>query len=299
MPWITPPSKKQLIRLNDGNQLCCLTFIPPEWKEANGIVVLLHGMGGSDRSHYMRRITSKLYNRGYFVFCLNRRGCGCGKGLSCVLSHAGKTDDILFVLKKIRDSYPSAPIQMIGFSSGGNHLLKLLGELGDEGTKYLTHCVAICPLVDLKKASEDFGKPSNRFYERYYINSLIKLIRKAEKAFPDEEKVEFPKNCTMVQYDEHYTVPKWKFQDTDDYYAKSSSKNFVSMIQVPCDLLYAEDDPLIAFETIESLALSDSVKLWKTKHGGHMGFLGYGNHTASIRWMDQQIMSWLDRDLYP
>lgn len=294
LPVITPPSKKQLITLDDGNQLCCRTFIPSEWKEANGIVILLHGMGGSDRSHYMKRITNELYRRGYFVFCLNRRGCGCGKGLSRNISHAGKTDDILFMLKKIKESYPTASIQMAGFSSGGNILLKLLGELGNEGTKYLTHCVVVSPLVNLKKAAEDFAKPSNRLYERYYIKGLIKLIRAAEKAFPDEKKVQFPINCSMVQYDELYTVPKWGFLNTDDYYAKCSSFYYISGIQVPCNLLYAEDDPIIDYKTIESLAFSDSLKLWKTKYGGHMGFIGYTNHSTSIRWMDEKVISWLE-----
>lgn len=298
LPLFMPPSEQQLILLDDGNRLCCHTFIPPEWKEEKGIVILLHGMGGSDRSHYMRRITSKLYRRGYFVFCLNRRGCGCGQGLSNTLSHAGKTDDILFVLKQIRNSYPSAPIQMVGFSSGGNLLLKLLGELGEEGPKYLSHGIAICPAVDLKKTSETFGMPSNLFYEKYYVDGMIKLIREAEKAFPNEKKVVFPKKCSMVQYDELYTLPKWGYQTVDEYYAKNSSESFISRIQVPCDLLYVEDDPLIDYYSIESLSFPDSVKLWKTKHGGHMGFLGWTCHGTSIRWMDQQVISWVDLEYF-
>jgi len=293
LPLITPRSEKQLIRLDDGNRLCCRTFIPPEWNEEKGIVLLLHGMGGSDRSHYMKRITSQLYRRGHFVFCLNRRGCGCGKGLSRHIGHAGKTDDILFVLKKIKESYPETPIQIAGFSSGGNILLKLLGELGKEGPEYISHGIAVSPVVNLKKASEDFAKPSNRFYEKYYIKSLIKLIRAAEKAFPDEKKVLFPDDCSMVQYDELYTVPKWGFQNTNDYYAKSSCSSYVSEIQVPCDLLYAEDDPIIDYQTIESLPFCRSLKLWKTQYGGHMGFLGYTNRVAKIRWLDEKVMSWL------
>ena len=293
LPLIMPSFQKQMIRLEDGSQLCCIAFIPPEWKESKGIVILLHGMGGSDQSHYMKRITSKLYRLGYFVFCLNRRGCGCGLGLSPTLSHAGKTDDILFVLKKIRKSYPSTPIQMVGFSSGGNLLLKLLGELKEEGIKYLSHCVAVSPLLDLKKTSENFGKPSNRLYEKFYIKGLIKLVRAAESAFPNEEKVQFPKNCSMLQYDKLYTLSKWGYQNIDDYYTKCSSAFFVSDIQTPCDLLYAEDDPLINYENIQSLPFSNFLKLYKTKHGGHMGFLGCTNHGISIRWMDQQVISWL------
>ena len=295
LPVWGPPSEKQMFQLEGKNKLCCLQHIPKNWDAQKGIVILLHGMGGSSQSHYIRRISSKLYRLGYFVFCLNRRGCGCGEGLASPLCHGGWTEDLLLVLKSLRENYPDSPIRVVGFSLGGNLLLKLLGELGAEGNKYLSHGIAVSPVVDLRDASETLGLPSNRIYERYYVNGLMTLVRAAEKAFPDEKKTAFPERCSIIQYDALYTAPKWGYKSVYDYYAKNSSAAFVPKIQVPCDLLYAADDPFIRFEIIQSLPFPPCVKLWKTKYGGHMGFLGFVDRYTSIRWMDHTVVSWIEQ----
>lgn len=295
LPMRDPPSKNLMIELADSDRLCCPIFTPENWNEKKEIVVMLHGLGGSDKSRYMRRITSHLYSKGYLIFCMNRRGCGRGAGLSKRLPHGGLTGDILHVLKKLRQDYPLAPIQLVGFSIGGNLLLKLLGELGDEAHEYVNHGIAVSPTVDLKDTAETLATPSKWLYNRYYINGLIDLVNKSQAAFPNEKKVKFPKNCTSIDYDGLYVAPKWGYKNAYDYYAQNSSNQFIPNITVPCDLLYAEDDPFIRHETIESLKAPSSLTIWKTKHGGHMGFLGPADNGRSIRWMDRQVIQWIEK----
>ncbi len=288
-PVMSPPSVQELIRLEDGNQLCCRMFAPKEWEENGRIVVLLHGMGGSSSSHYIRRMAAKLFRLGYLVYCINRRGCGCGEGLSRFLSHAGYTRDILIVLEELKRRFPKASIQMTAFSIGGNILLKLLGELGTEGQKYLSHAIAVCPLVDIA----DTVKTIDRFMEKYYLKTLVSLVKSCEEAFPDEEKAAFPKNMTLDDYNRLYIVPKWGYSSVEEYYKKNSCTHFVPHIDVSCDILFSQDDPIIRSHTIESLKAPLSMRRWRTSFGGHMGFLGYVPGNLNIRWMDHQILEWI------
>lgn len=293
-PLQDPPSTIKVLTLDDGDQLHCPIFTPSKRKLHKGIVLLLHGLGGSHGSHYMRRITSKLYQLGYTVICMNRRGCGPGIGYSRRLPHGGLTQDVISLLTLIRSQYPKEPIQIIGFSIGGNLLLKLLGELGSQADLYINRGIAVSPLVDLKDATKMLGLPSMRLYEKYYVDGLLRLVEAAEKAFPELEQTIFPSRCSIQEYDERYTAPKWGYRDADEYYRVNSANQFIPNIQTSCEILHAKDDPFIRFETIESVNVPPCVNVWASEKGGHMGFLGYTKQRYDYRWMDEQIVNWVE-----
>lgn len=293
LPLKEPSLEEWILDLEGGDKLSVNLYIPRSWREENGIVSLMHGLGGSDRSHYMRRMTRRLYDLGVLVVGINRRGCGSGAGLAKRHSHGGLTADTLLALREVRRRYPKAKLQAVGFSMGGNILLKLLGELGDDAEPIIARGIAVCPIVDFFDTCDHMCQPSMRLFNDYYVNALVALAKEAERAFPDIKKIDFPERMTIEEYDRLYTVPKWGFASLEEYYQTSASNQFVPKIRVPCDILFSEDDPVIRCRTIEALRPPPAVNLWKTRQGGHLGFLGWSKEYRGIRWMDHKLLSWL------
>lgn len=291
-PLKDPPTEEIIFELAGGDKICCSLSIPPNWKREKGIVVLMHGLGGSNGSHYMRRISKLLYEEEFLVACINRRGCGRGARLAKRLAHGGLTEDTLIMLQQIKKFYPDTKLQAVGFSMGGNILLKLLGELGGEAGDLIVRGIAVCPVVDFFDTCDHMCSPSMALFNDYYVKALVSLVNETSKAFPEVTPIVFPKKMTIEDYDRLYTVPAWGFKSLDEYYQTSGSNQWVPKIKIPCDILFSGDDPVIRSHTIEVLETPKKVTLWKTRYGGHLGFLGLGEHSG-LRWMDHKLLSWL------
>ncbi|MDP2816647.1 MAG: hypothetical protein Q8O19_08220, partial [Rectinemataceae bacterium] len=107
----------------------------------------------------------------------------------------------------------------------------------------------------------------------------------------------FPSNLTILDFDELYIAPRIGFLSAFDYYNKCSSIHLVPHIQIPCKILFAEDDPIIDPTDIDGIKLPPHVEVYKTDRGGHLGFLGIPNKTYGFRWMDGLIISWIKQSL--
>ena len=276
-----------LVQLDDGDRLSCEVSTPSSWKPTQKTVVLLHGLAGSTRSPYMVRCTRKFYQAGYQVIGINMRGCGSGKELSSRPYHGGISGDLHQVLKTIKELWPLSPIEMIGFSLGANIALKLAGELGELAKPLIHSTIAVCPPIDLAQCSAILARPENRLYNLYYMRDLEEQARSWTKGQPFSNIYEF--DCMV-------TAPCWGFEGAFDYYHQSSSRFILPQIQHPCRILFAADDPFIDFEASLGLPLPDSVKIYVTKYGGHLGFIaseGKGNY---FFWIDQLLLKWVAED---
>ena len=280
-----PPSTPLLITLEDGDQLCCEVSQPSSWKETQKTVIMVHGLGGSHASNYMVRISFKLYEAGYRVIRANLRSCGSGQGLARLPYNGGASHDVLSIIQNLKKQTPHSPIVLVGFSLGGNIVLKLAGELGEAASHLLHQTIAICPPVDLSQAIKSLSHSSNRLYHRYYLNQL----RQQGKRWIGNLSIN-----SLYDFDNLITAPQGGFMNASDYYAKCSSRFYLSRIQHPCQILFAADDPFIHYQSALEIPLSASTQIKISPQGGHMGFLSWTGLKHRYFWLDQILLKWIE-----
>ncbi|MBS0626579.1 MAG: alpha/beta fold hydrolase [Verrucomicrobia bacterium] len=280
---VFPPSESSLIYLGGGDFLSCEVSIPLNWKEEDPTVILVHGMGGSHLSGYMVRMAYKIYLRGKKVVRVNLRGCGSGMGLSKLPYSAGTSDDVLRVLQVFKKKSPKSEITVIGFSLGGNIILKLAGELGEKAEEFVKTFIAVCPPLDLANTVKMIEK--RQFYHAYYLKKILKQA----------SHLLFQKIRTLYEFDDLITAPLWGYKNADEYYQSCSSQKFISGICQSTYLLLAKDDPFIDFQKLEEISLPSFVNVWMTEKGSHMGFLGKTTKEHSPYFMDDLLLGWIEK----
>src|SRR5262249_50783416 len=144
----------------------------------------------------------------------------------------------LQVIHQLKNQTPQSPIVLLGFSLGGNVVLKFLGEQENKGSALIDQTIAVCPPIDLAYTTATLLKGSNRLYNKYYVNGLKRLGRRWITKGPIR---------SIIEFDNAVTAPQWGFQDAYDYYRQSSSCYFLSKIQQPCHLIFSCDDPFIDY----------------------------------------------------
>jgi predicted alpha/beta-fold hydrolase len=234
----------------------------------------------------MVRLARKLFLKGLKVVRINLRGAGSGKGLSKIPYCGGSSEDIFKVLQALKKTFPQSEIQLIGFSLGGNIVLKWAGELGQEAKNFVKTLMAICAPLDLRDTVRLLEQVSNRFYHYAYLKDIVKKTGSVVKS----------EVRTMYEYDDKVTPPLWGFANADAYYHSSSSIYYIPKIECPTKLLYAADDPFVSLSLIKRVTLPDCVQLFATKYGGHMGYLGHTKLKQDLFWLDQLLMNWVQGD---
>lgn len=283
----------RFIELPDKDLIAIEVTQPKDWKEDDPTVLLVHGLCGSHDSPYMIRIAKKLSNKGYRAIRFNLRGCGSGKGKAKKIYHSGRSQDVLEVLKVLKKESPKSLITLAGFSLGGNIVLKLAGELNTVATNFIEKVIAVGAPVDLFSSVCLLQENENHFYQNYFLKLLVSDVMNRQRLFPDIEQVSIPKNITLIEFDEWYTAPQCGYKNAMDYYKKSSSRELVPEIDIPCHILFAEDDPLISSTALDHFTLKDHIEVNKTKKGGHLGYLGIPGGERGFHWMDSLFLEWM------
>lgn len=285
-------SKTHYVKLQDGDTMALEISTPTNWKPTDWSILMVHGLCGSHKSHYMKRIARRLYKNGVQAIRINFRGCGSGKGLARGIYHSGSSDDILEVLENIQKRFPHSPKLLVGVSLGANVSLKLGGELGSRGQEYLKGIIAVSPPADLLSSARLFTLPQNRVYANYFLKQLLGEVHYRHKHF-DLPPHNLPSNVTLEEFDELYIAPVAKFSSAFEYYYYSSSKRVVCNIALPTKILFAKDDPIIKASILDDLELPPHVQVYKTEHGGHIGFVGF-NVFKEFRWLDNIVVRWVN-----
>jgi len=287
-----PASEQKLVRLPDGDRISLEITTPREWKPTDLTVLFVHGLCGSHKSPNLVRMAKRLEPLGIRTVRYNMRGCGSGKGLAKNIYHSGRSEDVFESIKALKREHPDSPIVLIGFSLGGNIVLKLAGELGTLAGPFLKGVIAVSPPMELYSSVQMIGNPDNAFYERYFYKLLRADVNFRQKKFKDLPKVDLPRDLKLYEFDQMYTAPTCGFSSAMDYYNKCSSSHVVSDIAIPCKILVAEDDPIISSGSLDSYKLPSNITLFKTKKGGHMGYLGrYAG--KGFYWLDSQLVDWI------
>ena len=216
--------------------------------------------------------------KGMAAVGLNFRSCSGEPNLTPRMYHSGETEDVTHVLRHLKKLWPQRPIGAMGFSLGGNILMKLMGERADGGTGLLKAAVGISVPYDLASGAVYMQQGvMGWFYTRYFVKSLKEKVRAKEgilRPVLDLKKVYASE--TLIEFDDHATGPLHGFKDAADYYQRCSSKLFLHNIQVPTLLFHAQNDPFLPPQAIPHKAVAKNPALFPAfaRRGGHVGFLG-------------------------
>jgi predicted alpha/beta-fold hydrolase len=275
------------------------------------LVVVLHGLEGSARSTYVLQLYRALATQRLQVVGLNFRACSGELNRLPRMYHSGDTGDLAFVLRLLAGRFPGRPIGAVGFSLGGNVLLKYLGEertppavarqAAARPEPDIRAAVAISVPFDLAAGAQRLEQGFSRVYRRYLVGMLKrKTIAKAAllDGLVSVERVRRAR--TFVEFDNAATGPLHGFADACDYYARSSCAQFVARITVPTLLIHAEDDPFLPAAAIprEAIAGNPALEAEITSRGGHVGFIA-GPPWAPVFWAEHRAATFLARQLCP
>ncbi len=270
------PLERERIDTPDGDFLD-LDFGPDGNPEAP-LVLLLHGLEGFTHRPYMIQAAQAITSQGMASVGLNFRSCSGETNLRPQMYHSGGTEDVAHVLRFLKNRWPHRSLGAIGFSLGGNVLMKLMGEREDGGTGLLDAAVGISVPYDLAAGAVYMGRGiMGWFYTRYFLRSLKEKVRAKEgllKPILDLERVYASE--TIIEFDDRSTGPLHGFKDAADYYQKCSSGQFLDQIRVPTLLFHAQNDPFLPPQAIPHEAVARNPFLFPAfaRRGGHVGFLG-------------------------
>lgn len=292
-----PRPAKRLAVLPDGDCIVVHETAPHGAKAGDDapIALLVHGLGGSHQSGYMQRTSIRLSRLGWRVLGMDLRAAGAGVRLARRFYTAACSADVRAVVAQVGAAFPQAPLAIVGFSLGGNIVLKYAGEVGAQPPPGLRAIAALAPPIDLVGCSALMAKYP--LYDAFYVHHLTRQVALHQASFPDLPPITFPRRTVLRQFDDLYTAPRWGYADALDYYRQASALPWIGAIRVPTFILTARDDPFVAVESFEALRGLASVELHISAHGGHLGFLGLDD-VGGIRWAETQMIAWLTRNVF-
>ncbi len=241
-------------------------------------IILLHGLEGSQQSHYVRGMAAEVRARKWGLDLLLFRTCDGKVNATPRSYHSGETSDLDFVVRRVTEEYPEAPCAVVGVSLGANVALKWLGERCDRLPPRLCAAAAVSTPFELSQSSQRVHQGFSRVYERHFLRSLRRKALKKLDRFPKiAERSAVASAQSLRDFDEAFTSIVHGFENADDYYSRSSSLAFLPSIRIPTLLLSARDDPFhpprVLDRVAEIAAKNPLLRPEFPQRGGHAGFV--------------------------
>ena len=281
----------QTLDLDDGDFLDLAWQHDPKNDERD-IVIIFHGLEGSVYSSYAFRMMRALDKAGFNAVVMHFRGCFKASNRLARAYHSGETGDAKQFLKYLKKHYPKRILSAIGYSLGGNMLMKLQGELG--ASSPLQRVVSVSSPLKLELSAKHIQRWGSRFYQWYLMeslrNSLLEKFKDHDyKKLINLEQSEVAKLRTFWEYDDAYTGPIHGFKDAQEYYECSSASSYLPKITTPALIIHAEDDPFMPSTVLpDEKTLASNIQVELSAHGGHVGFIG-GTLLKPDYWLETRI----------
>ncbi|MFC7357741.1 YheT family hydrolase [Jejudonia soesokkakensis] len=282
--------KRERLELSDGD------FIDIDWsyseKKTKKVALLLHGLEGNAQRVYIKNQAKLLTQNNWDVAAMNHRGCSGEENRMYLSYNSGRTEDLKELINHIVAFKTYDVITLIGFSLGGNVLLKYLGEEISIPPQ-IKSGVAISTPLHLRGALEQLIKFENFVYSRTFVNDLRKKYKRKMVQFPDAMNAEELKKIqNLLDFDNLYTAKAHGFKNAYDYYEKSSSLPLLPNIQIPVLILNAKNDSFLSEKCYPYKIASENknVYLETPKHGGHVGF----HMTNKIYYSEKRVLEFIN-----
>jgi predicted alpha/beta-fold hydrolase len=273
----------------DGDFIDVDFALPEPAAEAAPLLALFHGLEGDSGSHYARVTMRHFADLGWRAMVVHFRGCSGEPNLLLRAYHSGDSEEGDWVLRMIRQRWPSARLHAVGVSLGGNMLAKWLGERGDEA-RFVTAAASIGSPLDLVAGGHAIGRGFNRLYTRMFLATLKAKARDKAERFGYAIDVEVLRRARdLYEFDNLFTAPVHGFRDTLDYWTRASAKPLLGNVRVPHLVLNARNDPFVPADSLPQAGdVSDAVTLEQPMEGGHIGFAG-GRFPGHLRFLPERL----------
>ena len=275
-------------------------FIDLDWLDAADavpLVVMFHGLEGSSSSHYATSLMTALRTRGWAGVVPHFRGCSGQPNRLPRAYHSGDSEEIDWILRRLRQQFPHRTLYCVGISLGGNALLKWLGERETNANMAINAAASVCAPLDLTICGHHLAHGFNRIYTQHFLKTLKAHATEKLTRFPgifDRQRMTSARN--LYEFDDAVTAPLHGFRDADDYWLRASAKPLLRGVHVPTLLLNTQNDP---FLPSCALPAADEVSTAVTREflpqGGHVGLVS-GSPPGRLDWLPQRLLRFFDND---
>lgn len=298
-PTVHLQRPRERLWLADGD------FLDLDWHGPHAtdapLVLVLHGLTGSSNSPYVAGLQRALAEQGWASVAINWRGCSGEPNLRVRSYHSGASDDLAEVIGQLRARRPCAPLHAVGYSLGGNVLLKYLGETGSASG--LESAVAVSVPFRLDQCADRIGQGFSKIYQAHFMRAMLTYVRDKQARFLREGHSEglarleglgpLDRMRTFWDFDGRVTAPLHGFADARDYYRKSSSRYFLGDIRTRTLIIQALDDPFVFPHSLPTPnELSGCTRFERHAKGGHVGFVE-GSLRHPGYYLERRIPQWL------
>ena len=279
-------------------------FLHLDWygpEQSDRLVVLLHGLTGSSDSKYITGLQTHLNMQGVQSVCINFRGCSGEPNLLPRSYHSGDSQELRDVLAHLKQHRPGKQLMAVGYSLGGNVLLKYQGEEGS--SSLLSAAVAVSVPFRLDHCAQQMNHGASRMYRNRFLSDMHRQMHHKLQFFQQQGWNDRAKELqhftsyghlkTFEAFDHYITAALHGFRNGNDYYRKASSRFYLEGISRPTLIIHSSDDPFMTPDCVpQPHELSNSTRLELTRRGGHVGFIGGRPHQLNY-WLEQRIPEFL------
>jgi hypothetical protein len=292
-----PSYHRERFETSDGD------FVDLDWLDSESrsgerpLVIVLHGLEGSSLSPYVPGLLREAARRGWDGVAMNFRSCSGELNRLPRFYHSGETGDLNEVVSSLIARWPGRPIGMVGYSLGGNVLLKWLGERGEKSPDALRAAVAVSVPFDLGAAAHRIDHGIHRIYGQVFLRTLKQKALMKLRRFPDIlDPKEVVQSRSFAEFDNCVTAPLHGFANAQDYWTRASATPWLEEIRKPTLMLSAYDDPFLPARCLphDAAARSRWLTAEFTPYGGHVGFVEGRWPGAVSYWVDRRVMDYLN-----
>ena len=289
-----PMPEPRLIEVEPAMRVLCHCHWQKDRRSALTLIIV-HGLEGSSDSQYVLGVASKGLAAGMNIVRMNQRNCGGTDDLSPTLYHSGRSQDIARVAEQLVAHDGLSRFALVGFSMGGNLVLKLAGEWAQQGPPEFQAVAAVCPALDLAASADALHRPANRLYELYFLWKLRRRLLAKARLFPGRFDISRLRGIASLRdFDDKITAYYCGFEGAADYYQRAAAANVVDQIGVPALILHAANDPFIRIlpETRQKILGNPNIRFLETDDGGHCSFLADPDGDDG-HWAESEIIRFL------
>ena len=270
------------------------------------LVVLFHGLEGNAQAFYVRNLMWAVSQAGWRGVVVHFRGCSGTPNRLPRAYFAGDSAEIHHVLQHLRSQHHAqffdgqifdgqifnGRLFAVGYSLGGNALLRFAGEQAYKASSLLDACVAVSVPFQLAVAGRTLDTGVEQLiYTRHFLRTLKRKAGDKCRQFPglfNEQRLR--KANSLWAFDEYYTAPAHGFASADDYWARAASLPVLRDIRIPTLLVNARNDPFYpayALPTAQQVSPTTVCEFYP--QGGHVGFPA-GCFPGHAGWLPQRIL---------
>lgn len=285
------PTEDRIFRVAEGSAIKGICHWQPQ-RLASPTVLLVHGLEGCCDSQYMRGTAAKAFRAGCNVIRLNQRNCGNTEHLTPTLYNSGLSGDIRAVLTELSEQDRLPTLWAIGWSMGGNLVLKMAGEVG-ASLPLLRGVFGVCPIIDPEACVQALERPVNWFYERHFVVQLKRRLAKKARLYPERyTTIPLRRISRLREIDHVYVAPDAGFQNAEEYYDGAGARHVIAHIRVPTLIITAQDDPFVPYSIFSTAAVRDNphIQVWAPPHGGHCAFIQRRRPGEDAHWAETRMV---------